>query len=200
VRRIELRPGNVINVFDTSGKTLCVDYGLSGRSFIVTDINPVRAADGTLTIVFGGFTPDTSNSRTITLATTCPMAPPDYAVAPAPAPSGYLEQQYVYNCDGTNWAFRFHKLPDGSVSISYGYAPPGGDRSLIPWQAEVSLGGVVVDNSDVSAACIIGRVWVFARGVTPIDGSARLYERHGLPDDLANGYGGGFTDGWYHWR
>lgn len=110
------------------------------------------------------------------------------------------DQATTYNCDGTDWAFRATRLPSGSVGFAYGYAPVGGNRALIAWQSPVDIGGVTASVGDISTACIVGKVWVFARFTTPVDGTARLYERHGFPGDLANGYGGGFTDGWYHWR
>lgn len=112
----------------------------------------------------------------------------------------YQEQATVYNCDGGSWAFRASRMADGSVGVAYGYAPIGGNRAAIAWQSDVSIGGATASVSDISAACIVGKVWIFARFTNPVDGTARLYERHGFPDDLANGYGGGYSDWWYHWR
>lgn len=116
------------------------------------------------------------------------------------AASAYQEQATVYNCDGGSWAFRFSRLPNGAIGVGYGYAPLGGDRGAIHWSDDVGIGGNVADVADISASCVIGRVFVFARFVAPVDGSARLYERHGYPEDLANGQGAGWSDWWYHWR
>ena len=113
--------------------------------------------------------------------------------------SGTSDQAIVRNCDGTDWSFRAVRLPSGSVGVSYAFT--GNERSSKnpDWTPPVDLGGVTASSDDISMACIIGRVWVFARFTTPVDGTARLYERHGFPDDVASGSGAGWTD-WYHWR
>lgn len=126
------------------------------------------------------------------------LAVPDNAAAAEPA-SLQIERATVYNCDGTDWAFRFARMANNAVSVSYAYVPVGSNRALAQWSAPVSLGGVVLADGDVSGQCINGWVFVFAHGVWN-DSTMHLYERHGQPGDLANGYGGGFTDDWYHWR
>ncbi len=109
------------------------------------------------------------------------------------------DQATVYNCDGTSWAFRATRLASGAVGLAYAYAPPGSNRATLVYSAPVNIGGTTASSGDISMACIIGKVWVFARMTAPVDGTARLYERHGYSDDLASGVPA-FTDGWYHWR
>ena len=123
------------------------------------------------------------------------------AGAPADEPGTSPDQAYAWNCDGTSWSYRAAPLPNGTVGISYASVPPGAPQNprLYRWSDPLSLGGRVTSPDDLSMTCLAGRVWVFARFSTPVDGTAQLYERHAYPEDAANDVGNGWED-WYHWR
>lgn len=111
------------------------------------------------------------------------------------------ERAYAWNCDATWWAFRVAPLSDGSVGVAYAHVPVGAAREAwrYQWSEPASLGGRVASQGDLDVSCLAGKVWVFAHFSAPVDGTAQLYERHAIPDDVATGSGQGWVD-WYHWR
>src|SRR5262249_12013540 len=123
------------------------------------------------------------------------------AGSPAGEPGTVDDRAYAWNCDGTWWAFRAAPLPDGSVGVAFARVPVGAPREpgRYDWSPPTSLGGKVASQGDLTIACLASRVWIFAKFVAPVDGTAQLYERHANPEDVANGSGEGWTD-WYHWR
>ncbi len=77
IRIVEIAPGNVVRVYSNENDVLYEDYGISAYNVSIQSISTERSTfSGALVLIFGGFTPDTGNSRTITLVTS-------YAIQPA---------------------------------------------------------------------------------------------------------------------
>jgi hypothetical protein len=77
IRRIEIRPGNLIEFYTIEGVLLYQEVALAGQSFIITSLNAETSSfSGTVVLLLGGFTPETDNSRTITIVTDYQIAPP----------------------------------------------------------------------------------------------------------------------------
>lgn len=78
IRRVEARPGNVLVVCDTEGHELYRETALQalGPYAIRTIDAETSTFSGTLVLIIGGFTPDTSDSRVVTISTDYRIQPP----------------------------------------------------------------------------------------------------------------------------
>lgn len=78
IRALVGLPGNVIEVRTVEGATLYRETGIP-RDFAMQSISAERSTfSGKLVLILGGFTPESSDSRTIILTTTYDVAAPQY--------------------------------------------------------------------------------------------------------------------------
>ena len=76
IRRVEVRPGNELVVFDTEGRDLYHEHACP-QDFSIQSIScETSSFSGTLVLILGGFSPNTDDSRTITISTGYQIAPP----------------------------------------------------------------------------------------------------------------------------
>lgn len=76
IRKVEIQSDNTIIFKSQQGETLYTERAVP-KDFFIRTINADHSAfTGTVVLVLGGFTPDTGNSRVITIAT-------DYKIAAA---------------------------------------------------------------------------------------------------------------------
>ena len=80
IRRIEGRQDNTLIVFDTENNELYRETSLRGIGpFAVRTVSTETSSfDGSLVLIVGGFTPDTDNSRVVTIVTDYKISPPTW--------------------------------------------------------------------------------------------------------------------------
>jgi len=78
IRALVAAPGNVVRVVTVEGQTLYEEHGIPS-AFAVQTISAERSSfSGKLVLILGGFSPDSSDSRTLILTTDYDVSPPVY--------------------------------------------------------------------------------------------------------------------------